>query len=159
MSSEILGKKISWMTSHIEVDFPTRESVLGKAIYLDLMEASSTEALTGEIAAKTGIEWLQADFHKMTVMFADHFSNNVQLPTQSQGLLLEFLAQIILDKEASQLWLAFNDGQVVATAIVTQMDKQILISDFQLADKHKLGSLIQQIGGLHNTIWLQAVQS
>ncbi|GAM60143.1 hypothetical protein JCM19232_476 [Vibrio ishigakensis] len=119
------------MLSHVEVDYPTRESILGKAVYLDLMDSASVMPYSkGD--ANSSIEWIKVDFHKMTVMFAHFFANNAAVTEESQTVLLEFMAQITLDDNPS-LYLAFDKGETVTTAIVTESDTELLISDF-----HKL---------------------
>lgn len=156
MSTEILQKKINWMLSHVEVDYPTRESILGKAVYLDLMDSASVMPYSkGD--ANSSIEWIKVDFHKMTVMFAHFFANNAAVTEESQTVLLEFMAQITLDDNPS-LYLAFDKGETVTTAIVTESDNELLISDFHklYTPDSAIDALVSQINPEKKQVFIQA---
>lgn len=158
MSTEILQTKIDWMLSHVEVDFPTRESLLGRAVYQDLMESSSVKAFHPSDGPAPNLEWMKVDFHKMTVMFAHFFAHNAKVPEDSQTVLLEFMAQIILDDNPS-LWLAFKQGEIVTTAITTESETELLISDF-LSEFTPVGSideLVNLLNPLKKQVYVQGL--
>ncbi|OBT07956.1 hypothetical protein A9264_05680 [Vibrio sp. UCD-FRSSP16_10] len=138
--------KIQWLVSQIDVDFPTRESVLGKACYLDLIDnAIPAQPLLTEnidINAVSKLTWMKVDFHKLTVLYAHFVANHVNIAEQSKEYLQEFLAQIILDNQSDDegthtLCVGFLGSELVATCIVsieqqTQQQiqqEQLLISD------------------------------
>lgn len=131
-------QKTQWLLSQIDVDYPTRESVLGKACYLDLVEKFSE--ITSLVIPSTGLapvasntEWLRADFHKLTVLFARFMASHSAVPDASREYLQEFLAQIILDDQgAHSLCLGFNGSEVVGACIVSNDSKALLVSDLLL---------------------------
>ncbi|GEM79410.1 hypothetical protein [Vibrio superstes] len=131
-------QKTQWLLSQIDVAYPTRESVLGKACYLDLVEkfneitslASSADDLN---QAMSTTEWLRADFHKLTVLFARFMASHSDIPEASREFLQEFLAQIILDDQgAYSLCLGFEGSEVVGACIVSNGSDTILVSDLLL---------------------------
>ncbi|CAM4135344.1 hypothetical protein [Vibrio neonatus] len=137
--------KNQWLFSQVDVDFPTRESVLGKACYLDLIEAQNSiqaieRAKIEAQSASAQLEWIKADFHKLTVLFSQFFASHSQVPVASKEYLQEFFAQIILDEQAPHsLCLGFSGTEVAGVAIVSiaedpQSQVSVLISDLLIDD-------------------------
>ncbi|GAD79847.1 hypothetical protein [Vibrio ezurae] len=132
--------KNQWLFSQVEVDFPTRESVLGKACYLDLIEATNTitafdidELQDSDSSAQ--FDWVKADFHKLTVLFSQFYASHSRVPVASKEYLQEFFAQIILDESTPHsLCLGFAGPEVAAVAIVSCVKERVLVSDLLLAD-------------------------
>ncbi|MEZ9509840.1 hypothetical protein BCS96_09435 [Vibrio breoganii] len=140
-------QKTQWLLSQIDVAYPTRESVLGKACYLDLMEKfseiTSLESAANDLKqAVSTTEWLRADFHKLTVLFARFMASHSDIPEASREFLQEFLAQIILDDQgAHSLCLGFEGSEVVGACIVSSTSETILVSDLLL--KSDLGQQVE----------------
>jgi hypothetical protein len=151
--NELNQQKLAWLVSQIEVDYPTRESVLGKASYLDLAESSPVQLFDFDKMklSNSNASWLEVDFHKMTVMFALFMSKNAIIPEAQREFLQEFLAQIILTSSTQhKLYLAFLEGQLVGSAIVNLGDDLLLITDCLLLDsvedkKATIGILVSQL--------------
>ncbi|GEA50349.1 hypothetical protein VIN01S_11530 [Vibrio inusitatus NBRC 102082] len=131
-------QKNQWLLSQIDVDYPTRESVLGKACYLDLIEKSSEFSLqvnsfSGSTQVASNTDWLRADFHKLTVLFARFTASHSDIPEASREYLQEFLAQIILDDQgAHSLCIGFDGSEVVGVCIVSISSDTVLVSDLLL---------------------------
>ncbi|PJC87374.1 flavodoxin [Vibrio sp. HA2012] len=126
----IIKKKNNWLTSQVDVQFPTPESIKGRDLYLaaeqgrqyvqiDASISSSEESVVDEI--------YRVDFHRLTVMFSLLQASKWE-DKQEQAYILEYFSQIILNEEC-QLYIGFVDTYPVACAMVTQENGDILISD------------------------------
>ncbi|GAD89363.1 hypothetical protein VHA01S_019_00400 [Vibrio halioticoli NBRC 102217] len=153
---QLQQQKNQWLFSQVDVDFPTRESVLGKACYLDLIEAENTiDAIElSKIEAQSAyaqLDWIKADFHKLTVLFSQFFAKHSQVPVASKEYLQEFFAQIILDEQAPHsLWLGFSGNEVAGVAIVSLSHDPlsqvgVLVSDLLLDDSLNSNAEISSI--------------
>lgn len=121
--------KNQWLYQQVEVEFPTKESLAGLALYR--AEAQGKEIVELDASATDSTfdqeDIFLVDFHRLTVMFALLQSGRWQKPTD-QELIVEFLTQIIYSTPC-ELYLGFQQGEPVAAAIVTINEQQALISD------------------------------
>ena len=122
--------KNEWLYQQVDVEYPTKESIAGLALYkekaascqYDQLESVPTESST---FGKDDI--FLVDFHRLTVMFALLQARRWQSQAD-KDLILEFLSQIIYSEPCS-LYLGFKAGEAVAAAIVTESEDASLISD------------------------------
>ncbi|OEF10640.1 hypothetical protein [Vibrio genomosp. F10] len=134
-SLPIADTKNQWLSQHIDVKFPTKESVSGCALYQRSLEGRTYQiwqsAPSNDDNAFESQEIYLVDFHRLTVMFSILQSQQWS-DKKEQAEVLEFFTQIILSPPCD-LYFAFNDGIPAAAAIVTQTDDTILISDIVVA--------------------------
>lgn len=125
----VVSKKNQWLYSHVDCEFPTKESVAGLQLYRDSVEKRSTIELDVNALATSEVtmEHYLVDFHRLTIMFAIMQSKRWRCEAE-QALLVEFLTQIILSAE-HDLYVSFVAGEPVGAAIVTLHDEQLLLSD------------------------------
>ncbi|PMG83237.1 hypothetical protein BCU83_05110 [Vibrio breoganii] len=158
-------QKTQWLLSQIDVAYPTRESVLGKACYLDLIEKfSEINSLVSPAKdlnqAVSTTQWLRADFHKLTVLFARFMASHSDIPEASREFLQEFLAQIILDDQgAHSLCLGFEGSEVVGACIVSNTSEIVLVSDLILKNDLAQDVEVAAILNLFDTEMNQGEQS
>ncbi|WP_070966236.1 hypothetical protein [Vibrio sonorensis] len=125
----IVSKKNQWMKQHIDVQFPTKESIEGEKLYASRYQGSEIVELTTPLESHAPIveEIYKVDFHRLTVMFAILQSNC--WPSESeQSLILEYLSQVIYQPPCT-LFLGFKGQEPVAGGIVTEEVDSILVSD------------------------------
>lgn len=129
---EIVKTKNDWLISQVDVQYPTRESLKGRDLYLS-GEKGKQYALFEPIAplAETATpavdELFLIDFHRLTVMFS-LLQASRWADESEKAYVLEFFSQIILNGEC-QLYLGFTDTNPVACAIVTRQGEEVLVSD------------------------------
>lgn len=122
--------KNQWLYQQVEVEFPTKESIAGMALYKDdlshrdFVSLSSNQPLSDEFIQD---DIFQVDFHRLTVMFALLQASRWS-QEREQELIVEFLTQIIYSSPCN-LYIGFRQGEPVAAAIVTYADEDLLISD------------------------------
>jgi len=125
---KVANLKNQWLSQHVDVQYPTQESLAGRKLYLSSVEKRSIQPLTKEdngfIAAD---DIFLVDFHRLTVMFA-LLQSKRWTESSEQELIVEFLTQIIYS-EPCELYIGFTEGEPTAAAIVTRADRAILISD------------------------------
>ncbi|WGV98222.1 flavodoxin [Vibrio sp. YMD68] len=133
-SLPIADIKNQWLSQHIDVKFPTKESVAGCALYQRSLEARIYQVWQPDPTNDGNAFGLQeiylVDFHRLTVMFSI-LQSQQWVDEKEQAEVLEFFTQIILSPPCD-LYVAFNDGIPAAAAIVTQTDDSILVSDIVL---------------------------
>lgn len=135
---ELNQQKVEWLASQIAVDYPTRESVLGKASYLDLVESSPIDlfSIENKAASVDTVNWIEVDFHKMTVMFAKFMAQHASIPDSQREFLQEFLAQIILtSSDKHRLYLAFSDDDIIGSALASTDKSVLLLTDCLILNK------------------------
>ncbi|KHD25651.1 flavodoxin [Vibrio caribbeanicus] len=146
---EIAKTKNNWLSEQIDVQYPTKESLAGRSLYLSTAAQSSVVPLDTAVSADIGLtsdDLFLVDFHRLTVMFALLQSKRWEQQSE-QELIVEFLTQIIYSDPCT-LYLAFKEGEPVGAAILTQVDNQLLVSDIvltqnqTLANKHAFSLLL-----------------
>ncbi|MDF2154825.1 flavodoxin [Vibrio sp. CAU 1672] len=131
-----IKRKNQWLHDLVEVEFPTAESLKGRALYFEALENSvlselGYESLLNAARPDAPESIYQVDFHRLTIMFAILQSQRWSAQ-EEQDLIVEYLTQIILDPDF-ELYVAFENGEAAAAAIVSQYEGQTLISDVALA--------------------------
>ena len=130
--------KNNWLYDQVEVEFPTKESLAGRALYQSQVEHKQYKKLDIEVLS-SGCNVFAAedvfivDFHRLTVMFAILFAKQWQSDAEQQ-LIIEFLTQIIYS-EPCELYVGFQKEALVATAILTRDKGQLLVSDVTSIDQ------------------------
>lgn len=129
-SEQLFKIKTQWFSGHVDVEFPTKESLLGRELFLsrasnptcyqlNTLPSVNTEYQEGDV--------FKVDFHRLTIMFsllqAQNWDNE-----KEQALVLEFLSQIIFS-EPCDLYVGFLSGEPSAAAVVTKSGDSILVSD------------------------------
>lgn len=122
--------KNQWLAEQVDVQYPTKESLAGRKLYLAKAEQQHFTTLDTDIQYEPNFaqeDIFLVDFHRLTVMFSLLQSQRWDKP-EEQELIVEFLTQIIYS-EPCQLYLGFSNGEPVAAAVVTTTDDAFLISD------------------------------
>lgn len=121
--------KNSWLWQQIEVEFPTAESLRGRARYQELLDAQKVVSLSlsDDVTDEQLDGVFLVDFHRLTVMFALLQAKRAT-DEVAQNELVEFFTQIIYS-EPCDLYLGFADGQPIAAALLTKSDDEVLVSD------------------------------
>ncbi len=159
---QIAELKNQWMRQHIDVEFPTPESLLGYELYQQRSSNADYQPLqrSDSIQRFPDEEIYKVDFHRLTVMFALLQASMWPEPRQQQ-LMVEFLSQIIYS-EPCELYLGFQGGEAVLAAIVTKDQDQALISDIAAKIEAKdlqPGFIASLADRLHDNeiIWLEHI--
>ncbi|UPQ89935.1 flavodoxin [Vibrio sinaloensis] len=121
--------KNQWLYQQVEVEFPTKESLAGLALYRAEVEGKEVVELDASATDSTfnQDDIFLVDFHRLTVMFALLQASRWQKPTDQEHIV-EFLTQIIYSTPC-ELYLGFQQGEPVAAAILTVNEQHALISD------------------------------
>ena len=128
--NEIIKIKNQWFSQHVDVDFPTKESLLGRALFLS--DANKRTSYQLKVLPQTNLEYAEdgifkVDFHRLTVMFSLLQSQRWGSSTD-QALVVEFLSQIIFSPPCD-LYVGFLQGEPAAAAVVTKYGNSLLVSD------------------------------
>lgn len=127
---KLIQRKNQWLLSQVEVDYPTKESLIGRDLYFNYTKTQETVQLSLDnlIPASPLVEeFYLVDFHRLTIIFS--LLQSQHWPQErDQAMVLEFLSQIILDGEVS-LYVGFRQQEAICAAIVTQEQDAWLISD------------------------------
>lgn len=151
MMSEVINNlvqsKNDWLSSHVNVKFPTPESILGRDLYFEKSKAYQLLPVDELTASTQGVDEVYlVDFHRLTIMFA-LTSASLWQDEQQSAHIVEFLTQIILSDDFP-LYVGFTNGEPVACAITHWQDGVLLVSDVALKDQQqqvKLGFISQVI--------------
>ena len=129
---ESIKRKNAWLHDLVEVEFPTKESLAGRAIYTRMLEEQSYQVVEksllldkDQLLAPEGL--FLVDFHRLTVMFSILQSQRWS-DKHEQEMIVEYLTQIILSPEF-ELYVGFAEGEAVGAAIVSQYEGNTVISD------------------------------
>ncbi len=136
----VVNVKNQWLFEQVEVEFPTPESIKGRAVYQSLCERHTTHQIP-ELPLDNTINMddiYLVDFHRLTVMFSLLESSRASTE-QDQSNLLEFFTQIIFS-EPCYLYVGFHQSEPVASAIVTKTDDQLLVSDLVVKYENSIGN-------------------
>ncbi|MCG9580684.1 flavodoxin [Vibrio tubiashii] len=128
--------KNEWLYQQVDVEYPTKESIAGLALYkakVASCQYEQLESVTTESSVFGKDDIFLVDFHRLTVMFALLQARRWQNQAD-KDLILEFLSQIIYSEPCS-LYLGFKAGEAVAAAIVTESEDASLISDIVVKDE------------------------
>lgn len=135
----IVETKNRWLCHHVDVLFPTAESIKGRELYLSLNAQQSVAPLTFSAQHHIHLDSIYlVDFHRLTIMFALLQASRC-LQEEQQALLVEFFTQIIYSAPCS-LFLGFVDTKPVAAALLTEAEHSLLISDIVIHDTAAFGT-------------------
>ncbi|MCL9776288.1 hypothetical protein [Vibrio methylphosphonaticus] len=123
----LYNKKNEWLASQVDVEFPTPESIKGRALYLDSLTSRYLEPVPVTEGYSATIEWHLVDFHRLTVMFS-LLQSKIWESEEAQNVIVEFLTQIILEPEYS-LYVGFTEGEAVCAASVCRQSDVVVVSD------------------------------
>ncbi|WP_104048303.1 flavodoxin [Vibrio jasicida] len=135
---ESIQRKNTWLHDLVEVEFPTKESLEGRATYFRALETQEyqvmgkSELLDSDNALVKDDIFL-VDFHRLTVMFSILQSQR-WADKHDQEMIIEYLTQIILTPDF-ELYVGFKEGEAVGAAIVSQHEENTLISDIAVSQK------------------------
>ncbi|NOH81498.1 flavodoxin [Vibrio sp. RE86] len=127
---QIAEIKNNWLYQQVDVQFPTKESLIGLEVYKKAVESRQYKRIehnTGEQASFAQDDIFLVDFHRLTVMFSLLQSTQWH-DSSDQDMIVEFLTQIIYS-EPCALYLGFKSGEPVAAAIISQHEGSVLVSD------------------------------
>ncbi|WP_153448547.1 flavodoxin [Vibrio algicola] len=149
--SQLIAQKIQWLSHHVDVAFPTPESLQGRELYL---AAQATKTFTTQISSELLSQasqypiWLDevvlVDFHRLTIMFSILQAKAWSQQPEQEKLVIEFLTQIMLDDDY-QLYMGFKQGEAVAALIVHKSvattedpSEYLLLSDVYLSSGYQV---------------------
>ncbi|MCF7354993.1 flavodoxin [Vibrio sp. CK2-1] len=146
MQSQIdsyISAKNHWLSQQVDVEHPTPESLMGRKLYLEAQQnvkysVSEIESLLSnkaELSNKAGLDVIEVDFHRLTILFSVLQASQLSDIPENQSLIIEFLTQIILDDEY-QLFLGFDDGEAVSALIckIDQDDQVAVLTDIVISE-------------------------
>ncbi|MCW8334879.1 flavodoxin [Vibrio paucivorans] len=146
---EIARLKNNWLFDHVNVKFPTKESLQGKVLYQARMDTATYEHYleVGEQPNGFSLDDIYlVDFHRLTVMFA-LLQGQQWGSEEEKSAILEFFTQIIFSPPCD-LFVGFKDGQPFSTAIVTKHHSTALVSDVfcvgKATDKHFVSAVLEK---------------
>lgn len=146
---EIAHNKNQWLFSQLDIAYPAKESLLGLDIYKKQLSQKTYQLLPQDQTPTQIDELHKVDFHKLTVLFSLNQASAYQDEVERANIL-EFLSQIMLSDE-HELYVGTKNGDVVASAVVTATDEELLISDVVNQDDQNIVGFAKQ---LHN-FWAQ----
>lgn len=156
---DLVTQKNHWLSSQIEVAHPTKESVLGKALYFEQLEKCTHQQHTlSEVTDSDDVELVLVDFHRLTILFSQLQSSRWQ--GKDSEYIVEFLTQIILDSEP-HLYVGFAHGEPTCCAIFSVKGEECLISDVYISPTTnvtpvQLGyQILKQEQSLASQFWLE----
>lgn len=140
---EIALKKNQWLFSQLDIAYPAKESLLGLDIYKNQLSQKTYQLLPQDQTPSQIDELHKVDFHKLTVLFSLNQASAYQDEAERANIL-EFLSQIMLSDE-HELYVGTKNGNVVASAIVTASDDELLISDIVNQDDQNIVGFAKQL--------------
>ncbi|WP_434567787.1 hypothetical protein QFW85_19335 [Vibrio chagasii] len=140
---EIALKKNQWLFSQLDIAYPAKESLLGLDIYKNQLSQKTYQLLPQDQTPSQIDELHKVDFHKLTVLFSLNQASAYQDEAERANIL-EFLSQIMLSDE-HELYVGTKNGDVVASAIVTASDDELLISDIVNQDDQNIVAFAKQL--------------
>ncbi|MGI9876748.1 hypothetical protein ACKVMW_14240 [Vibrio chagasii] len=140
---EIALKKNQWLFSQLDIDYPAKESLLGLEIYKNQLSQKTYQLLPQDQTPSQIDELHKVDFHKLTVLFSLNQASAYQDEAERANIL-EFLSQIMLSDE-HELYVGTKNGNVVASAIVTASNDELLISDIVNQDDQNIVGFAKQL--------------
>ncbi|MFA0078810.1 hypothetical protein AB4427_11810 [Vibrio artabrorum] len=124
---EIAHQKNHWLFSQLDIAYPAKESLLGLDVYKKQLSQKTYQLLPQDQTPTQIDELHKVDFHKLTVLFSLNQASAYKDETERANIL-EFLSQIMFS-EAHTLFIGTQNGDVVASAIVTEGEDCLLLSD------------------------------
>lgn len=136
-SHAIVQIKNQWLWSQVDVEYPTPESIKGRALYQAMSATREAQVLTETPVPYALDEIFLVDFHRLTIMFA-LLQASQATDEQQRNLLVEFFTQIIYSPPC-ELYLGFHQSEPVAAAILTSQPHAVLLSDIVVQAPHVFG--------------------
>ncbi|MDD1828423.1 hypothetical protein LRP52_40295 [Photobacterium sp. ZSDE20] len=140
---EIAHNKNQWLFSQLDIAYPAKESLLGLDIYKKQLSQKTYQLLPQDQTPTQIDELHKVDFHKLTVLFSLNQASAYQDEAERANIL-EFLSQIMLSDE-HELYVGTKNGDVVASAVVTATDEELLISDVVNQDDQNIVGFAKQL--------------
>lgn len=140
---EIAHNKNQWLFSQLDIAYPAKESLLGLDIYKKQLSQKTYQLLPQDQTPTQIDELHKVDFHKLTVLFSLNQASAYQDEAERANIL-EFLSQIMLSDE-HELYVGTKNGEVVASAVVTATDEELLISDVVNQDDQNIAGFAKQL--------------
>ncbi|MCG9542388.1 hypothetical protein L1D37_01195 [Vibrio sp. Isolate33] len=140
---EIAHNKNQWLFSQLDIAYPAKESLLGLDIYKKQLSQKTYQLLPQDQTPTQIDELHKVDFHKLTVLFSLNQASAYQDEAERANIL-EFLSQIMLSDE-HELYVGTKNGEVVASAVVTATDEELLISDVVNQDDQNIVGFAKQL--------------
>ncbi len=128
INSEIFQQqKLAWLSSQVNVDFPTPESIKGRDIYLKQPAKEAEQHPVISATLPDPISVLLVTEHRLTIRWAIVVASQWH-NKQEHDEVLEFLTQIDLSDDY-QLFVALDGITPVAACLVRVLDDTAYISD------------------------------
>ncbi len=152
-----IERKNAWLHDHVEVEFPTSESLKGRDIYFQALKTKEYQVvekdslLLGEDKFSS-VDIFLVDFHRLTIMFSILQSHRWH-DKYEQEMVVEYLTQIILSPDF-ELYVGFQEGNPVAAAIISHFEGNTLVSDVTISgelDKQQfVSALVKRLNSEQN---------
>ncbi|MFS1492401.1 hypothetical protein BCT96_004575 [Vibrio splendidus] len=157
---ESAHKKNQWLFSQLDIAYPAKESLLGRELYQSKLPSKNYQLLAQDQTPSQIDELHKVDFHKLTVLFSLNQASVYQDETE-RAHILEFLSQIMLSDE-HVLYIGTQNGDVVASAIVTDAQGSLLISDVVIENGQDINGFAKQLHdfwaqdhAFHDKVWVE----
>ena len=157
---ESAHKKNQWLFSQLDIAYPAKESLLGRELYKSRLPSKNYQLLAQDQIPSQIDELHKVDFHKLTVLFSLNQASVYRDETE-RAHMLEFLSQIMLSDE-HVLYIGTQNGDVVASAIVTEVEESLLISDVIIENGQDINGFAKQLldfwaqdHASHDKVWVE----
>ncbi|MCC5516757.1 hypothetical protein AB4582_01315 [Vibrio splendidus] len=157
---ESAHKKNQWLFSQLDIAYPAKESLLGRELYQSRLPSKNYQLLAQDQIPSQIDELHKVDFHKLTVLFSLNQASVYHDETE-RAHMLEFLSQIMLSDE-HVLYIGTQNGDVVASAIVTEAEESLLISDVIIENGQDINGFAKQLHDFwaqdhasHDKVWVE----
>jgi hypothetical protein len=131
---EVVNTKDEWLRSQIDVEYPTKASLKGHQLQFERSQKCDIVSWSPSQEKITcPFELFPVSFHRLTVYFAI-LQSKLFSAQKEQDDIIEFFTQIIYS-EPCQLFVGFKEQEPMFAAMVTQVNDQMLISNFISTDK------------------------
>ena len=147
---ESAHKKNQWLFSQLDIAYPAKESLLGRELYQSKLSSKNYQLLAQDQIPSQIDELHKVDFHKLTVLFSLNQASVYHDETE-RAHMLEFLSQIMLSDE-HVLYIGTQNGDVVASAIVTEVEESLLISDVIIENGQDINGFAKPVSYTHLTL-------
>ncbi|WP_117234080.1 flavodoxin [Vibrio maerlii] len=151
ISNQLVEAKNQWLSSHVDVPYPTKESLLGRSLYQEYSKQCSIEPVEVSNEDIVGFDLHKVDFHRLTVMFADLQASRWK--GEERALVLEFLSQIILD-DVVELYIVGDGSGLVSAFTLTKIEHSLLIGDLIITQSDLLQ---QDVVAMVNKVYAEPV--
>ncbi len=148
-SNQLQHIKNQWIFSHINVPYPTEESVKGFSFYQSLEFQREAFQSHNEPLNNTDYQLIWVDFHKLTVWFAQFYIQNMGLTQEKQQWLLGLFTQFSYEPEVDTVkpfFITYQSNIVECGFVISAEEEQVISDLTRNIDPRVTQALLKQQG-------------